>query len=52
MSGITDFLSAVALCLFGIAANRLIPRFDRLLTLAENGALRQLPTVLRKLIGD
>jgi hypothetical protein len=52
MNGLTELLSAIGWCLFGIAANRLFPRIDRLIVLAESGALRQLPSMLRKLIGD
>ena len=52
MTGVTGLLTAMALCLFGIAANRLMSRLDRVLTLAEKGALRQFPTIVRKLIKD
>lgn len=52
MSGLTDLLSAAGWCLFAIAANRLMPRFDRLLTLFEKGSVDQLPTLVRKLLGE
>jgi hypothetical protein len=58
MAELTNLLSAVALCLFGVAAIlaarfalKMVPRFDRVLTLIEKGALSRLPTRLVKLIG-
>lgn len=54
----TDFLSAIGWCLFGIAAVlttifflKMLPRFDRIIALAEMGAVNRLPSWMRKLIG-
>ena len=58
VSEIINLLSEVGLCLFGIAGVllalfllRILPRVDRLLTLAEMGAVEQLPLIVRKLLG-
>ena len=54
----TNFLSAVGWCLFGVAAVlatifflKMLSRFDRIIALAEVGAVNRLPSWLRKLIG-
>ena len=58
MSGLTDFFSGVGWCLFGVAAVlvavwllRTLPRVDRIISLAEMGAIDQIPSIVRKLIG-
>jgi hypothetical protein len=58
MQTITDFLSAFGWCLFGIAAVlmaifvlKLLHRFDRVLALAEKGAIKRLPRKLVKMVG-
>jgi len=58
MSGLTDLFSGVGWCLFGIAAVlvaiwllRILPRVDRIISLAEMGAVDQIPTIVRRLLG-
>lgn len=58
MTELTDFLTALGWCLFGIAAVitavtalRLVSRVDRVLTLAEQRAVERLEYGLRRITG-
>ena len=58
MSGLTEFFSGFGWCLFGFAAVlvaifllRLLRRLDRIISLAEIGAVDQIPAVIRRLLG-
>ena len=57
MSALTDLFSGAGWFLFGVAAVlfttfllRMVRRFDRIISLAEIGAVNQLPTVMRTLV--
>jgi hypothetical protein len=50
-SGAGWFLFGVAAVLVAIFLLRMLGRFDRLIGLAEIGAVGQLPTLVRKLLG-
>jgi hypothetical protein len=57
MSEWTNLISAFGWCLFGIAAVlaavfflRMVSRFDRIIALAEKGAVGRLPLWLAKLV--
>lgn len=58
MSELTDLFSGLGWCLFGFAAVlvavwlfRTLPRVDRIISLAEMGAVDQIPAIIRKLLG-
>jgi hypothetical protein len=58
MSGLTELFSGFGWFLFGLAAVlvavfllRLLRRLDRIIALAEIGAVDQLPAIVRKLLG-
>ncbi len=58
MSELTELFSGFGWCLFGIAAIlvavfllRLLRRLDRIIALAEIGAVEQIPAIVRKLLG-
>ncbi len=58
MTSLTEFVSAVAWFLFGIAAVlltifllRLSRRLDRIIALAKAGAMDALPMIVRRLVG-
>jgi hypothetical protein len=50
-SGAGWFLFSVAAVLVAVFLLRTLPRFDRIIALAEIGAINQLPAIVRKLIG-
>jgi hypothetical protein len=58
MKELTDLFSGAGLFLFGIAAVlagifllRILRRVDRIIALAEIGAVDQLPSIVRKVLG-
>lgn len=58
MSDLTELFSGFGWCLFGVAAVlltifllRLLRRLDRIIALAEIGAVDQIPAIVRKLLG-
>lgn len=57
MDELTDLFSGMGWCLFGLAAVlltifllKMIPRFDRIIALAESVSLNKLPALWRKVI--
>lgn len=50
-SGAGWFLFSVAAVLVAMFLLRLLPRVDRIISLAEIGAVDQLPQIVRKLLG-
>jgi hypothetical protein len=58
MREVTDLFSGAGWLLFGVAAVlvavfllKILRRLDRIISLAELGAINQLPTIVRRLIG-